>query len=168
MRKVISPFLISLVLLGSVVPYISHAGSHTASTVLEREGWIVSNTGLGFDALIEKLEAAIAAENMGLVTAASASAGAAGRGIEIPGNRIVGVFRNDFAVRMLEASIAAGIEAPIRFYVTENFDKTTTLSYKKPGFVFEPYTKEGGAALKKLSDELDVVFMNIHNRVTGE
>jgi uncharacterized protein (DUF302 family) len=38
------------------------------------------------------------------------------------------VFRNDYAVRMLEASIPAGIEAPLRFYVTENPDGQTRLS----------------------------------------
>ena len=30
--------------------------------------------------------------------------------------------RNDFAVRVLEADASAGIEAPIRFYLTESTD----------------------------------------------
>ena len=34
------------------------------------------------------------------------------------------VFRNDYAVRMLQASVPAGIEAPLRLYVTENADGT--------------------------------------------
>ena len=59
MRKTISPFLVTLVLLASVMPHATHAASHSTSTVMEREGWIVSKTTLGFDALIEKLEAAI-------------------------------------------------------------------------------------------------------------
>lgn len=41
---------------------------------------------------------------MFVVTRACASCGAAQRGITIPGNTVIGVFRNDFAVRMLEAS----------------------------------------------------------------
>ena len=168
MRKTISPFLVTLVLLASVVPHATHAATHSGSTVVDREGWIVSKTTLGFDALIEKLEAAISEENMGLVTAPSASAGAAGRGIDIPGNRVVGVYRNDFAVRMLEASIAAGIEAPIRFYVTENADKTATLSYKTPSHVFGPYIEEGGQPLMELAVELDGIFANIHNRALGK
>ena len=47
---------------------------------------------------------------------------------------------------MLSASISAGIETPIRFYVTENPDGTATLSYKKPGFVFAPYLGRKGRA----------------------
>jgi uncharacterized protein (DUF302 family) len=98
---------------------------------------------------------------MGLVTAASASAGAAGQNIIIPGNRVVGVYRNDFARRMLKASIAAGIEAPIRFYITENSDRTATLSYKLPSTVFAPYFAEGGEDLRKLAAELDQIFARI-------
>ncbi|PMX56079.1 hypothetical protein C1Y13_30015, partial [Pseudomonas sp. FW305-33] len=79
----------------------------------------------------------------GLVTSASASQGAKAAGVDIPGNKVFGIFRNDFARRMLAASVAAGIEAPIRFYVTENPDGTATLSYKTPGAVFAPYADEG-------------------------
>ncbi len=80
----------------------------------------------------------------------------------IPGNMVIGVYRPDFAVRMLAASIPAGIEAPIRFYITENADGTATLSYKKPSAVFAPYT-DGGAALTELAAELDRLFAKIAN-----
>ena len=74
---------------------------------------------------------------------------------------MVGVFNNDFAVKVLAASTAAMIEAPIRFYVTENADGNATLSYKTPGFVFAPYLEEGGDALADLAEELDVIFASI-------
>jgi hypothetical protein len=35
--------------------------------------------------------------------------------------------RNDFARRLLQASVAAGIEAPIRFHMTGNPEATATL-----------------------------------------
>lgn len=95
---------------------------------------------------------------MAIVTSASASQGAKAAGIDIPGNKIFGVFRNDFARRMLAASVAAGIEAPIRFYVTEKPDGTATLSYKKPSTVFAPYADEGKDALTTLAAELDGIF----------
>lgn len=98
------------------------------------------------------------------VTTASASEGAKAAGIAIPGNRVVGVFRNDFARRMLAASVAAGVEAPIRFYVTENADGTATLSYKRPSTVFAPYADGGNGTLKSLAGELDAVFA----RIAGE
>lgn len=49
------------------------------------------------------------------------------------------MFRNDFAVRLLAADPAAGFEAPIRIYVFENADGTTTISYRTPPAVFAPY-----------------------------
>jgi uncharacterized protein (DUF302 family) len=57
---------------------------------------------------------------MGLVARASATMGAKSIGKTIPGNMVVMVYRPDFAIRMLKASVPAGIEAPIRFYITEN------------------------------------------------
>ena len=76
-------------------------------------GWVVSPTPYRFADLVRRLEAAITANKMALVNAASASEGAKAQGVTIGGNRVVGVYRNDFARRMLAASIPAGIEAPI-------------------------------------------------------
>ena len=140
----------------------------TAGTVKPREGWVVIETQQSFSTLVERLEAAVKAEKMGLVTSASASEGAKAANIVIPGNRIIGVFRNDFARRMLSASVAAGIEAPIRFYVTENGDGTATLSYKRPATVFVPYFDEGKDSLKSLVAELDEIFAKIASRATQE
>jgi uncharacterized protein (DUF302 family) len=89
---------------------------------------------------------------------ASASQGAAARGIKIPGNAVLMVFRNDYAIRMLQASVAAGFEAPIRLYVTENGGGSATLTYRKPSAVFRPY---GNEALDKMAIELDAVFDKI-------
>ena len=127
----------------------------------ERPGWVVIETELGYKALVESLTKAVKANKMGLVNRASASAGAARQKIKIAGNQVVGVYRNDYARRMLEASLAAGIEAPIRYYLTENADGTATLSYRTPSAVFEPYFDEGGEALKRLAAELDEVFATI-------
>ncbi|MES0883109.1 DUF302 domain-containing protein [Roseibium sp. SCP14] len=132
-----------------------------ADSISEREGWRVIPTSKSYSDLVEDLKAAVKAEKMLLVTQASASAGAKGRGITIPGNRIIGVYRNDYALRMLDASVAAGIEAPIRFYVTGNSDGSATLSWKTPSFVFAPYMDEGGEALSELASELDLVFLTI-------
>lgn len=115
------------------------ASTALAGSITPRAGWVVIDTGYPFPALSERLDAAVKAANMVVVTTASASAGAKAAGFTIPGNKIVGVFRNDFARRMLEASVAAGIEAPIRFYLTENTNGFATLSYKTPSAVFAPY-----------------------------
>ncbi len=127
-------------------------------------GLQVFPTKYGFSDLWARLEKAVAKNEMGIVGRASASKGAAARGIEIPGNAVIMVFRNDFAVRMLKASVAAGIEAPLRFYVTENADRTTKLSYRLPSAVFAPY---GVDALNRMAGELDTIFARIVEDTVG-
>lgn len=122
------------------------------------DGWVVLPTPHAFEALSQRLDAAVQANAMGLVTRASASDGARAQGVAIPGNRVVGVFRNDYARRMLAASVPAGIEAPIRFYLTEDADGTATLSYRPPSLVFAPYLDGAGPDLAAVAAELDVVF----------
>ena len=127
-------------------------------------GTKVIKTKHGFGKLRTRLEAAIEANKMYVVTMASASAGAKGRGIKIAGNLVVGVYRNDFAVRMLKASVASGIEAPLRFYVTENADGTATLTYRLPSAVFGVY---GSADLDVMAKELDALWAKIVAQTVG-
>jgi len=115
-------------------------------------------TSFPFDTLVSRLKKTIAANQMGLVAQASASQGAAGRGVKIPGNTVLMVFRNDYAVRMLAASVPAGIEAPLRLYVTENADGTASITYRRPSAVFAPY---GSVRLDAMARELDPVFATI-------
>jgi uncharacterized protein (DUF302 family) len=127
----------------------------------------VHDTAQGYPALLDSLKAAVKAEGMAVVTEAGPTEAAKGRGITIPGNRVVGVYRNDYAVRALATSTAAMIEAPIRFYVTENADGTATLSYKTPSHVFAPYFAEGGDELRAIAAELDAIFATIATRAAG-
>ena len=134
----------------------------------DETGRVKIDTQIPYADMISRLNAAVKAEKMGLVTRASASKGASRRNILIKGNMIVGVFRNDFAVRMLEASTDAGIEAPIRFYITERRDGSARLSYKKPSFVYAPYMADAEPELADLAKELDVIFAAIARRATLE
>ena len=118
----------------------------------------------GFEALVTRVEKAVADHKMGLVAQASASRGAAARGVKIPGNAVLMVFRNDYAVRMLAASVAAGIEAPLRIYVTETADGKASLTYREPSAVFAPYRSP---ALDEMARELDAVFRNIVRDAVG-
>lgn len=139
-----------------------------AGEIAPREGWAVHDTDLTYAALLASTKAAIKAEGMFLVTEAGPTEAAANRGIVIPGNRVLGVYRNDYAVRAIRQSVTAMIEAPIRLYVTENPDGTATLSYKTPSHVFGPYMAEGGAKLEALAEELDQVFAAIAMRAASE
>lgn len=122
------------------------------------EGVVQIDTPHDFDTLWDRLEAAVGDNEMGLLYQASASRGAAGRGVDIAGNAVFGVYRNDFAVRMLAASIPAGIQAPLIFYLTEQPDGTSRLTYRLPTAVFAPY---GSADLDAMAAELDTIFAAI-------
>lgn len=121
-------------------------------------------TSQGFDATVARLEKAIEANKMGLVAQASASRGAAARGVKIRGNAVLMVFRNDYAVRMLAASVPAGIEAPLRLYVTEDQNGRTSVTWRSPSAVFAPY---GSADLNALARELDPILEKIVRDAAG-
>ncbi len=137
------------------------AGLSMAGPLTERSGWAVHPTGKSFGDLVKSTRGAVKANGFGVVTQAGPTGAAAARGITIPGNRVIGVFNNDFAVRVLSLSTAAMIEAPIRIYITENADGTATLSYKTPSLVFAPYLSEGGQELADIATELDGRFHTI-------
>jgi uncharacterized protein (DUF302 family) len=107
------------------------------------------------------LERAIAEANLTLVCHANAQRGAAARGVRIPGNQVLMVFRNDLAVRLLNADPAAGFEAPLRIYLHENPDGTATLTYRAPAVVFAPYRHPDVAAVAR---ELDPLLRTIVDR----
>lgn len=128
-------------------------------------GTQVIETGQPFDPFIERLKASIGANKMGIVAEACANCGAKSIGVTIPGNRVIMIYRPDFAVRMLKASEAAGIEAPLRLYVTERPDGTARLTYRLPSHVFGAYRVP---ALDTMAKELDIIVANIVAQATAK
>jgi uncharacterized protein (DUF302 family) len=129
-------------------------------------GMKVIETGKSYGALVGAFNAAVEAQkSVFVVTRASATVGVKKRfGEDIPGNMVAGVYGPTFAKRMLQASIPAGIEAPIRFYLSENTETGgATLTYRRPSAVFAPY---GGADLAAMAKELDAIFENIARTAT--
>lgn len=149
---------------GVLLLFIMQSLAAAADGVSALPGTITVKTQHSFDTLVSRVEKATVENKMGVVAQASASRGAAARGVNIPGNAVVMVFRNDYAVRMLEASVPAGFEAPLRIYVTENPDHTASLTYRTPTAVFAPYSVP---ALDRMASELDDVFKNIVRNATG-
>ncbi|MEJ6396315.1 DUF302 domain-containing protein [Yoonia sp. 208BN28-4] len=132
-----------------------------AQSIQPRDGWVVMQSDKPFDVLLEDTRAAVRANGMAVVTQAGPTGAATNRGITIPNNRVMGVFNNVFAVRILNLSTAAMIEAPIRLYLTEDDAGAAALSYKTPSFVFAPYMTEGGDDLAAAAAELDAIFLAI-------
>lgn len=111
-----------------------------------------------FKTLLARLEDAVTKNDMLVVAKASASVGAEKRGIKIPGDAVILVFRNDFAVRMLAANTAAGLEAPIPIHVYEATDGTARIAYRPPSVIFAPYRQK---ALDAMAREMDPIFKQI-------
>ena len=141
-------------------------GTFAHAEMAPRDGWSVTPTDKDYGALIAAVKTAAKANKMAVVTQAGPTGAAKNRGIKLPGNRVIGLFNNIYAVNVLNLSTAAMIEAPIRVYVTENADGTATLSYKLPSTVFGPYMHEAGPELATLASELDAIFAAISAQAT--
>lgn len=156
MKKTVQAVMVALLLAPALLLLAPAAAS--AQTPAPYPGTKVVETGQPFADYIARLKNVIRANRMGIVAEANATAGAASIGVTIPGNRVIMIYRPDFAVRMLNASTEAGIEAPLRLYVTENDDGTARLTYRTPSAVFAPY---GVAALDEMAAELDEIVETI-------
>jgi uncharacterized protein (DUF302 family) len=147
-----------LIVLAMALPPISAGAAAFPET-------ITITTKRGFDELVAAVEQAVEKHGLVRIATASASRAAAARGITIAGNAVVLAFSNPYALRLLAASVPAGIEAPMRFYVTEVADGTAALAYAKPSSVLAPY---GDARLGELGRELDALFAVIAQDAVGK
>ena len=146
--------LITGLLTGLLPTFAAHAENATPYS-----GTRIIKTGAAFDTFEIRLLESIGQHKMGLVAQACADCGAkAALNKVIPKNRIYMIFHPRFAVRMLAASVASGIEAPLRLYLTEAQDGTAVLTYRLPSHVFGAYKVP---ALDVLGKELDEVFAKI-------
>ncbi|MBT5109062.1 MAG: DUF302 domain-containing protein [Rhodospirillaceae bacterium] len=134
------------------------ASASVAQTASPLPGTLTVTSAKPFAVFLDALLDSIGANKMGLVAHACADCGAKAIGVKIPGNRVVMAFHPRYAVRMLKANVAAGIEAPIRLYVTERADGSATLTYRTPSAVFAPYKTPD---LDVMARELDGVFKKI-------
>ncbi|WP_308915131.1 DUF302 domain-containing protein [Jannaschia sp. LMIT008] len=139
------------------------AAAQDVADMMPRDGWVVTRTAMPFDGLVAAIRDAAAANGLAVVTQAGPTGAAARRGIAIPGNRVLGLFNNDLAVRLLQASTPAMSEAPMRVYVTENADGTATLSYEPPSVVLAPYASDASdpGTVQAIGADLDAAFTAI-------
>ena len=117
---------------------------------------------LDVDNTVAELTEAIQTVPMGLVAHINGQANAAKRGLTVPADQILEVFRPDFAIRVWQADKRAGIDIPLRIHVYEAEGKTY-VAMRSPVDVFAPY---GNAGLDKLAIELTAIFDNIFASLT--
>lgn len=144
--------MLFVLMIGSTAPL--HAENPTPYS-----GTQIIETRKPFLPYVEALTASVKANNFGIIGLACATCAIKAKfGEEIPGNRVFLIFRPDFARRMLAASTAAGIEAPIRLYVTETSSSTATVTHRLPSHVFGAYEVP---ALTEMGAELDVLVAKV-------
>ena len=109
------------------------------------------------DESAEKLAVAITAYPMGLVAHINGQANCAKKGIAVPADQILEVFRPDYAVKVWAADKAAGIDIPLLIYLYEQ-DGLTWVAHRPASEVFRPYANAG---LDTLGGELDAIFKQL-------
>lgn len=112
---------------------------------------------LSVDEAAEKLIAAVAAYPMGLVAHANGQANCAGKGIAVPADQVLEIFRPDYAAKVWAAEKAAGIDIPLRIHLYEA-DGTSWVAYRPAAEVFKPYAN---TQLDALATELDAIFAQL-------
>lgn len=112
---------------------------------------------LSVDEAAEKLLAAVAAYPMGLVAHANGQANCAKKGIAVPADQVLEIFRPDYAMKVWAAEKAAGIDIPLRIHLYEA-DGTSWVAYRPAAAVFKPYAN---AQLDALAAELDAIFTQL-------
>ena len=109
---------------------------------------------LPVDDAAEKLIAAIAAYPMGLVAHANGQANCAKKGVAVPADQVLEVFRPDYAVKVWAADKMAGIDIPLRIHLYEAGGKTW-VAHRTASKVFRPYAN---VQLDAVGAELDLIF----------
>ncbi|TCJ11645.1 DUF302 domain-containing protein [Parasulfuritortus cantonensis] len=115
---------------------------------------ITLRVNMATDSVAAKLIEAVAAVPMGLVAHVNGQANAAKRGITVPADQILEVFRPDFAIRVWKAHKPAGIEIPLRIYLYEA-DGATQVAYRTAKEVFAPYANP---ELDAIAADVDPIF----------
>lgn len=113
---------------------------------------------LDTDKTVALLSEAVADVSLGLVAHINGQANCARRGIQVPADQILEIFRPDFAVRVWNAEKAAGIDIPLRIHCYDAGRGHTTVAFRTAQEVFAPYNNP---ELDRIGQELDAIFARL-------
>lgn len=114
---------------------------------------------------INDLIIAIADSGMLLLCHINGQANAAKIGEEVPAVRVLEVFRPELAVRVWRAHQPAGIDIPVRLYVYEDANGSTSVNYRSLEQIMSRYNIP---ALTEVGAEADRIFADIMRAFCGE
>lgn len=109
------------------------------------------------DTAATKLTEAAQAVPMGVLAHLNGQANCAKKGIEVPADQVLEIFRPDFAIRVWKAHKPAGIDIPLRIHLYAAEGKTV-VSYRTAEEIFAPYAVP---ELTAIATDIDRVFSGI-------
>ena len=112
---------------------------------------------LTVDEAADKLIAAVTAYPMGLVAHANGQANCAKKGMSVPADQVLEIFRPDYAAKVWVAEKTAGIDIPLRIHLYEA-EGRSWVAYRPAAEVFRPYANP---QLDALASELDAIFTQL-------
>jgi uncharacterized protein (DUF302 family) len=112
---------------------------------------------LDADAAAAKLTEAAQAVPMGVLAHINGQANCAKKGIVVPADQILEIFRPDFAIRVWQAHKPAGIDIPLRIHLYDVGGKTV-VSFRTAREVFAPYASP---SLDAIAGDIDPIFTRI-------
>jgi uncharacterized protein (DUF302 family) len=118
---------------------------------------ITFTVSLDADAAAAKLIEAAQAVPMGVLAHLNGQANCAKKGINVPADQILEIFRPDFAIRVWKAHKPAGIDIPLRIHLVRA-EGGTVVSFPHRRKVFAPYSKP---ELDAIAADIDTIFSGI-------
>jgi uncharacterized protein (DUF302 family) len=118
---------------------------------------ITFTVALDADSAAAKLTEAAQAVPMGVLAHMNGQANCAKKGIEVPADQVLEIFRPDFAIRVWKAHKPAGIDIPLRIHLYAA-DGKTVVAYRTAKAVFAPYAKP---ELDAIAADIDPIFGRI-------
>ena len=109
------------------------------------------------DTAATKLTEAAQAVPMGVLAHLNGQANCAKKGIEVPADQILEIFRPDFAILVWKAHKQAGIDIPLRIHLYAAEGKTV-VSYRTAEEIFAPYAVP---ELTAIAADIDRIFTGI-------
>jgi len=94
---------------------------------------------------------------MGVLAHLNGQANCTKKGIAVPADQILEIFRPDFAIRVWKAHKPAGIDIPLRIHLYTADDKTL-VAFRSAKEVFAPYAKP---ELDAIATDIDPIFGRI-------
>ena len=118
---------------------------------------ITFTVSLDADAAAAKLIEAAQAVPMGVLAHLNGQANCAKKGIAVPADQILEIFRPDFAIRVWKAHKPAGIDIPLRIHLYAA-EGGTVVSFRSAEQVFAPYSVP---ELATIAADIDRIFSSI-------